>query len=448
MKLPVLSIRSRIQLWHGLLLACILGVLGIAAWRMRWDDELARVDRDVNEVIAQMHAALGASGFGSFALSAEFAAQTTSRGCYYVVWSRAGKLVTKSANAPLALELPKREAGGVIMTRWQTIGDRREGYIFTRPGECLFVGVSIAGERAAMTRFGGWLAALGIGVLGMGLLVDAWIVRRAIRPVEEIISAAERISRGNLAARIESGTMSEELERLTTVLNQTFASLDQAFTQQKRFSADVAHELRTPVSVLITESQIALERERSGEDYRETIATCLRSARRMGALIEALLGLAQIESAAGASRSPCDLAALTREVIDSLRSTAEAQGIELCAKLDAAPCEANAEQITQVIANLTINAIQHNHRGGRVVIDTALVDGTAMLRVENTGGGIAAADLPHLFQRFYRADASRNRKTGGVGLGLAISKAIADAHGAELTAESTQGERTVFRLRM
>jgi two-component system, OmpR family, sensor kinase len=448
MKLPVLSIRSRIQLWHGLLLACILIVLGIVAWRMQWDNELERVDRELSEVIAQMHVALGTSGLERFALPPEFIVRNRARGCYYAVWSRSDKLITRSNDAPASLEVPKREPAGVIRARWQTLDSRREGYIFTRPGECLLAGISVEAEHAGMTQFGVWLAALGCGVLVMGLVVDAWIVRRAIRPVEEIISAAERISRGNLAARIESGTMSEELKRLTTVLNHTFASLDQAFTQQKRFSGDVAHELRTPVSVLITESQIALERERSSEDYRETIATCLRSARRMAGLIESLLGLAQIESAPGASRAPCDLAALTRDIVDSLRSTAEAQNIKLRAKLDPAPCAANAEQITQVVANLIINAIQHNHRGGNVLIETGLMGDNATLRVENTGAGITAADLPHVFERFYRTDASRNRKTGGVGLGLAISKAITDAHGAELTAESTPGERTIFEMRV
>jgi signal transduction histidine kinase len=125
----------------------------------------------------------------------------------------------------------------------------------------------------------------------------------------------------------------------------TFTSLDKVFTQQKRFSTDVAHELRTPVSVLITESQIALERERSGEDYRETIATCLHSARRMAGLIEALLGLGQIESASDAPRASCALAALTRKIMDSLQSMAGSHDIELRAQLDTSPCEANAEQI-------------------------------------------------------------------------------------------------------
>ena len=455
----MLSIRTRIQLWHGLLLACILGALGIAAWRLRWEDELRRVDRELNEVLSQMHDVLGSGRLRGgprmpappperFAMPEEVAARLAVRGGYYVLWSRTGRLVARSENAPASLAMPQSRSGGAIVTHLRTSGGVREGFIFTPPGECLFAGVSIAAERAALVRFGGWLLAFGGGVLGLGLLVDAWIVRRAIQPVEDIIGAAEHISRGHLATRIESPTTSAELGRLTTVLNDTFAHLEAAFTQQTRFSADVAHELRTPVSVLIAESQTALERERSTADYRDTIAICLRSARRMGGLIESLLDLAQIQSAAAATRAPCDLAALTGEVLDSLRTTAAAHGIELRPKLEAAPCEANADHLTQIVANLVSNAIQHNQRGGHALIETMLHEGRAMLRVANTGPGIPPAELPHVFERFYRADASRSRKTGGVGLGLAICKAIADAHGADLTVESAPGESTVFTLRM
>ena len=273
-------------------------------------------------------------------------------------------------------------------------------------------------------------------------------MRRAIQPVEDIIGAAERISRGHLSARIESEGASTELQRLTQVLNETFASLDAAFAQQTRFSGDVAHELRTPVSVIISDAQSALERERTPADYRETIATHLRSAQRMGALIESLLDLAQIQSHTDAPHQRCDLATLASEVTDSLRTMADHQGITMESSFASAPCTGDAMQLVQIITNLLINAIQHNQRGGHVQISTATDCGRAVLRVENSGPGIASEHLPHIFERFYRTDASRSRKTGGVGLGLAICKAIADAHGAELAVQSTADERTVFVLKM
>lgn len=464
MKLSKLSIRARIQLWHGLLLAGILVALGFAAWRLRWQDELRRIDSGLSQPIAAVHRAMHAAGIGPpgrppnalpdvirpqrFRLTEDEEAIFEAGSYYYVVWQADGTLGKASGNAPQEITAPKLTTSDPFATRWRTVGVMREAYRFTPPGACMLVGVSAAPSFDVQARLGWWMLALGLGVLGGALLTDAWILRRAIQPVEEIISAAERISRGNLSARIESSAAGAELDRLQNVLNSTFSSLDQAFTQQARFSGDVAHELRTPVSVLMAETQSALERERTAEDYRETISACQRSARRMGGLIESLLDLAQIQSSAESGHEMCDLATLASETVDSLKMMAQAQDIDLQAAFEKAPCKGSASQLTQIVANLLSNAIQHNQRAGRVRIDTAQENGRAVLRVENTGAGIPAKDLPHVFDRFYRTDASRNRKTGGVGLGLAICKAIADAHGAELSVESTEGERTVFTLRM
>ena len=464
MNLSNLSIRTRIQLWHGLLLVGILIALGFAGWRLRWQDELRRIDSGLSQPLAAVHRAIHSAGIGlpgrppnvlpdvirpqRFRLTADEEAMFDAGSYYYIVWQADGTLGKASANAPTEITAPKLTTSDPFATRWRTVGVMREAYRFTPPGACMLVGVSAAPSLDAQAQLGWWMLALGLGVLGAALLMDAWILRRAIQPVEEIITAAERISRGNLSARIQSNAAGAELDRLKNVLNSTFSSLDQAFTQQTRFSGDVAHELRTPVSVLIAETQGALERERSAEDYRDTISTCLRSARRMSGLIESLLDLAQIQSTTLLEHETCDLAALAAESVDSMNMMAEAQGIELQPVLEKAPCRGSASQLTQIVANLLSNAIQHNVRGGHVRIETRREEGRAVLRVENTGPGIPSKSLPHVFERFYRTDASRNRKTGGVGLGLAICKAIAEAHGANLKVESTEDKHTVFTLRM
>lgn len=461
MKLPTLSIRSRILLWHGLLLASLLTAFGVTAHRLHWESELARIDRTMDEPLSLLHRAMqnqnkrGGAGAGlvapppqTYVLPAETAEKLSASGMEYRVWGRSGEPLAGSDGMPTGIARPSVEGLVPFVIQRRSRGDMREAYLTVPPGECFLAAISMQDELKASARLGWWLLAMGAGVLGIGLLVDAWILRRAIRPVEEIINAAERISQGNLGARIDSHAHAAELRRLTSVLNRTFASLDHAFAQEARFSADVAHELRTPVSVLITEAQTALERERSSSDYRETIATTLRSAQRMSGLIESLLELAQIQSVADSSRVACDLAVLASEVIDSHRSLADAQGIEIRSQLASAPCMADVGQIVQIGVNLLINAIRHNQRGGHVIIETGIENGRATLRMQNTGPGIPAADLPHVFERFYRADASRNRKTGGVGLGLAICKAIADAHGAELAVTSDAASGTTFTLTM
>ena len=461
MKLPTLSIRSRILLWHGLLLASILMAFGVTAHRLQWESELARIDRTLDEPLSLLHRALQMQnkragerqGFAApppqtYVLPADTVALFATHGLEYLGWGRSGEPLVRSGGMPKALARPSVAGLVPFVIQRRSREQMREAYLTLPPGECFLAAVSMRDELNASARLGWGLFAMGAGVLGIGLLVDAWILRRAIRPVEEIINAAERISLGNLGARIESHADGTELGRLTSVLNRTFASLDRAFAQEARFSADVAHELRTPVSVLITEAQTALERERTSDDYRETISTTLRSAQRMSGLIESLLELAQIQSAADASRVACDLAALTAEIIESHRSLADAHGIEIRRQLARAPCMADVGQLVQIAANLLINAIRHNQRGGHVLIETRIENSRAILRVQNTGPSIPAADLPHVFERFYRADASRNRKTGGVGLGLAICKAIADAHGAELTVSSDAVSGTMFTLTM
>jgi two-component system, OmpR family, sensor kinase len=450
MKQPATSLRTRILLWHGLLLACVLAAFGITAQRLQWEGELMRLDRGLEEPLSILHRSLHHQGARD---GNPPGPRSTAPDAYELpqfehgVWNRTGRMLTHSAKIPAMMPTPATKDAVPFVIQTRSREGMREAYLITPPGECFLAAVSMENELQSASRLGWWLLVLGMGVLAAGLLVDAWILKRAIRPVEEIIGAAERISRGKLSTRIETRANSVELARLTKVLNETFASLDRAFTQQARFSADVAHELRTPVSVLIAEAQSALERERGSQEYRETISTTLRSARRMSGLIESLLDLAQIESGADLSRSACNLAVLSSEVLETLRGMAEAQSVVLHAKLEKAVCEANAAQMAQVVANLLINAIQHNERGGEVRLETGLEEERAFLRVQNTGPGIPAEDLPHVFERFYRTDTSRSRKTGGVGLGLAICKAIRDAHGAELTVTNTPG-LTCFTLRM
>lgn len=454
-----LTIRTRILLWHGLLLACILTAFGITAHRLQWENELSRLDRGLDEPLSQLHRSLHSQNNRgvpsgprseppeSYSLPRDLAASFTARGVEFSIWSRTGTHLAHSTEMSDSITMPPIDGVVPFVIQRRNRDGLREAYLITPPGECFLVASSMMNEQRSAARLGWWLLALGTGILGIGLLVDAWILRRAIRPVEDIISAAERISRGNLGTRIESSA-GAELGRLTNVLNKTFASLDRAFTQQSRFSADVAHELRTPVSVLIAETQGILERERDNDEYRETISTTLRSAQRMSGLIESLLDLAQIESGADLSRSTCDLAGLSSEVLHNLQGMVETRGLRLEHKLEKASCQANAAQITQIITNLLTNAIQHNVPGGHVRIETGLSDAIAFVSIENSGHGIPATDLPHVFERFYRTDTSRNRKTGGVGLGLAICKAIADTHGAALEACSLPGGITRFTLRM
>ncbi|MBU4459950.1 MAG: HAMP domain-containing histidine kinase, partial [Verrucomicrobia bacterium] len=313
----------------------------------------------------------------------------------------------------------------------------------------IVVGRSVAPDLAELRRLALWLGACAAGVLALGLAGGWWVATRAIRPIDAISAAAQKIAAGDLAERIDAGDTGSELGRLAQVLNATFDRLGEAFARQAQFTADASHELRTPVAVILAQTETILARERQPGEYREALEACRRAARRLRHLTESLLTLARLDSGAPAERpDPVALDRVTAEAVDLLRPLATERSICLDADLAAAPCAGHADRLAQVAANLVANAIHYNRPGGEVSVRTAVEDGAAVLAVRDTGTGIAAADLPHIFERFYRADASRARAEGRSGLGLAIAKAIVESHGGTIAVESREGEGSTFTVRI
>jgi two-component system OmpR family sensor kinase len=368
---------------------------------------------------------------------------------YFCVWTRNGPLLAKSERAPNNVPRPKSTERASLEKMTRDRAGFREMYTFTPPGECLLVGQSAAPVEREMRDFAWKLAAISAGILAIGLAGGWALASRAIRPIAQISNAASRIAAGHLAERIHTSETESELGRLAAVLDDTFQRLDAAFAEQARFTSDAAHELRTPVSIILGQAQLALGRERSAQEYRATIETCQRAAKRMHGLIESLLQLSVLDAAKNPlARRPCDLADLSREHFEMMRPLAAEKRIELEADLAPASCFADAGGISQIIVNLLTNAVKYSRSGDKVRVSTHRENGCAILSVTDTGPGIAATHLPHLFERFYRADASRNRTTGGAGLGLAICKSIAEAHGGKLTVESTPDVGSCFTLRI
>jgi heavy metal sensor kinase len=304
----------------------------------------------------------------------------------------------------------------------------------------------LAPDLAAMHRLAVWLFAAGAGVLALGLAGGWGLASRAIRPIEDISATAMKIAGGDLSQRINAADNDSELGRLAAVLNSTFARLESAFAHQSRFTADASHELRTPVSVILSQTQTALSRDRSSAEYREALEACQRAAQRMRSLTQALLELARLDAGQEPmKREPFDLARVARESMELVRPLAAERSIDLRADLPATECLGDAERIGQVATNLLTNAIQFNHDCGQVRIGVHSSNGSVRLMVTDTGAGIPAEDLPHIFERFYQVDRSRARK-GGSGLGLAICKAIVDAQGGAIEVTSQPGAGSTFTL--
>ncbi len=455
------SLRWRIQIWHGFLLAAVLVGFGVAAYRYQAANELRRLDGELRQRIRVLAEGLRGPRGGAgppppapvrqFALPAARAAMfdpAEGGGFYYMLWRRDGSVWARSAGAPPEIEKPALPRGSEAAQTERTRGIFREAFTFTPPGECLLVGRSTEPEQAELREYAHWLAAISGGVLVAGLAVGAWIAKRAFRPVGVITSTAARIARGEWSERIPVRERNSELGRLSTALNETFTQLEESFARQSRFTADAAHELRTPVAIILSQAQRILTKERDAATYQHALETCVKAARRLQQLTESLLELATHDAGALDLRAaPCDLAEIARETADLIQPIAAERGITIRVELAPTPCSGDKGRIEQIILNVVANALDHT-AGGIITIRTHTEGGKACVTVTDTGRGISPEHLPHVFERFYRADDSRDRKTGGAGLGLAICKAIADAHGAVMEVESEVGKGSSFSLRI
>jgi len=447
------SIRWRLQLWYGALLVAVLCGFGFTAYHLEKSRRFRRIDDGLQARLSVMVNVLRAGPERGLDkkrnLEVHLAPAQASlfggeEGYYYMVWMQAAEPIAVSPGAPAAVPKPDNRDAQMRMR-----GELRESFLFAAPVNCVLVGRSIAPEQADLQTFGGALAAIGAVVLAAGLIGGWWLVTRALRPVEEISATATRIAAGDLSQRINTDETDSELGRLAGVLNATFARLDALFTQQARFTADAAHELRTPVAVMLTQTQSALARERPVAEYRETLEACQRATQRMRRLIESLLELARLDAGQEPlRRTPCDLSKIAGDCLELVRPLATARAIQIHADLPSVPCQGDGERLAQVVTNLLSNAIDYNRDGGEIRLTTHRDNGTVILTVGDTGCGISAEDLPHVFERFQRADKARTAAAGHSGLGLAIAQAIVQAHGGSIEAASEPGAGAVFTVKL
>ena len=292
------------------------------------------------------------------------------------------------------------------------------------------------------------LIAAAAGVLTVGLTGGWLISRTAVRPIGLMSAAAGSISATRWAQRIDARRVPTELRQLASVLNATFDRLEAAFMQQARFTADASHELRTPLAVILSHTELALSRDRTPEEYRKTIDTCLAAASRMKSLVESLLLLSHADVGELALQPcPMDLSDVVRENANMLTTLAGKRAITIATQLQNATFIGDPARIGQVVANLISNAIRYNRDGGSISVSTEVILGDAVLTVADTGSGISPDDQLHVFARFFRADKARSREAGGSGLGLAIVKSIIAAHNGTIEVQSELGVGSTFIAR-
>jgi len=286
--------------------------------------------------------------------------------------------------------------------------------------------------------------------VAVALLMGSWISRRALRPVDQIITEVREITDGrSLHRRLAEPLVKDELGRLAETLNQMMTRLERSFTALRRFTADASHELKTPLTVLRAGVERVITTPHLPQDTLATLEETLQEIKRMTELVEALLTLARAdEGIAPLHREPVDLRGIVEEARETGELLAEEAGVhmEVTTPADPVVVSVDATRIRQLILNLLTNAVKYTPAGGSVRLQLGPVNGKLTLSVADTGIGIAPGDLPHIFDRFWRADSARTR-TGerpGAGLGLAICKWIAEAHGGRIDVVSRPGRGTTF----
>jgi heavy metal sensor kinase len=292
--------------------------------------------------------------------------------------------------------------------------------------------------------------------LGMPLMVALaigggyLIMRRALMQVDEITVQAEHISSNNLFDRLPVHPTGDELERLTLALNRMMGRLEEAFQHINRFSADVSHELRTPLTILRGELEGAVQRERLTPELLDLLGSALEETERLRTIVDQLLVVSGLDAGnVPMEKTPLDLGQLAASTAEQMLLLAEEKSIAVrCDAPAGVVVDGDPSRLKQVVVNLLDNAIQYTPEGGSISLTAARQNGWATLVVADNGAGIPPDALPHVFERFYRADKARSRYSGGSGLGLSIVKAICTAHSGDIEIASTEGVGTTVTIRL
>jgi heavy metal sensor kinase len=277
-----------------------------------------------------------------------------------------------------------------------------------------------------------------------------FLARKSLAPIASMNSQTQRVSAENLSARLDVTNSRDELGRLATTINDLLARLENSFKEQQRFIADASHELRTPLAVLRGETEVALGKTRTIDEYQQSLSLIQDEAERLSRIVEDLFILARqpINTRAALNKERVSLNDAVRDCARAAQVLAVRKGVRLKLEHDSPSIALNGDEelIRRLILNLLDNAVKYTPAGGEISLALGRQNGSAEIVVRDTGIGIPEAAQPRVFDRFYRVDKARARAMGGAGLGLSIAQWIVEVHGGEITLASTPGEGSSFTV--
>lgn len=455
------SIRLRLTLWYGAMLAVALGIFASSVYLFVSSTLHANVDNALNSYAQQVRrSAVHAVRGGHLDVQRVDLPPVVGPEpiIAFRVMNRRGQVKSLTrlgqpdlAGNELGLALQNGQAGcGTLRGRSESGPERFCTQLIYRGGVTAG-GVEVVESMSSLNRdLGRLVLALILGVPFALLLAGAggWVLAgRVLEPVDAVTAMARSISATDLSRRINLHRP-DELGRLADTFDEMIDRLDRAFEEQRRLTAAVSHELRSPLTILQAQTTLILRRERPGQEYRQALRSMQEEVEHMSGIVEQLLILARAEAGESILQvEPLALGAVVAPVVASVDVLAAEKGVAV--QMCAAPAGIKGDpgRIRQLLLNLLDNALRHTPTGGRIDITIATVGEHAVLSVADTGEGIASEDLPHVFERFYRGDRARRRGGGNAGLGLTIVAWIVEAHGGKIHVRSRPGEGAVFTVR-
>ncbi|MGP0067917.1 MAG: heavy metal sensor histidine kinase [Isosphaeraceae bacterium] len=447
MRRPNLSIRWRLTAWYGIVLSAILAGFSVAVYLVMRHHLLALSDAALREEIAEVSDEVGRAASLSDlpgALGLRFS-QVDGYACQ--VSTLGGEPLFRSAGlGPEGLPSPaaRPDGGDGLAIEEVTIDGpglvRLASRIVPGPSGWLRVQVAatLAPNRQALGELVTVLVTVGPIALACTLGGGYWLARKALAPIDRMAATAAEITSNRLDRRLEEAGARDELGGLARTYTAMNERLQRSFEEVRRFTADAAHELRTPLAAMRTEAEVALRSPRSPERDGRVLEDLLEEMERLTRLVSQLLFLCREDAGLGAGEiRPLRLDHLVGEVGEHMQVAAQEKGVGLHLDLTGdCPVRGDADRLRQLFFNLLDNAIKYTPAGGAVAVRGEAHNGQVRVTVADTGIGIPADHLPHVFDRFYRVDPSRSPETEGSGLGLAICRSIAEAHGGRLGIDS------------
>ncbi|MBI2863153.1 MAG: HAMP domain-containing protein [Chloroflexi bacterium] len=459
-----MSLRLRLSLSYAGLLGIVLVVFSVVLYLTMAKILLDEVDSRLRLAASQVHMSVGAADerhdlriLADTVLGAPLTSELAAPGLTVQVLDERGRLVASSPNLKNE-QLPVDPAlvdGGLrgeqsvatlaalakervrVLTMPLTVNAKVLGIVQ--------VGQSLHDTDIAVARLRLLLIAGSLATIVAAGIVGWFLARRGLKPIGDIADAAREIGEtADFGRRIDVQLPGDEVGRLATTFNDMIERIEESFESQKRFVADSSHELRTPLTVIRGNVDL-LKRPLGNEDRRECLSAIESEAERMSNIVAELLLLARLDSAQEFDRQPVELDTLLLEVYRQAKVMAQGRRL-LLGHEDCAVVTGDPGRLRQVLYNLVDNATKYSGEEATITLSLHRLDGWVRVDVADTGVGIAAEDLPHIFDRFYRVDKARSRATGGTGLGLTVVKQIAEAHGGKVTVSSALGKGSTFSV--